>query len=128
MSVIAGSRCRRRRWSRRCGRVRGEHDRGAAVPFSWWAYQPRPFARELAGEDPRGATRAARLGLDAAGRVVFQHLRETSSSSMTGRATTATWSRSTASLSKLQRFVFADGRLVEEISGDGPRTLEDARP
>ena len=48
------------------------------LSFSWWAYQPRPFPRELAGEDPvsGGSGQQSRLGVDAAGRVVFQHLRD----------------------------------------------------
>src|SRR3954462_1366278 len=47
------------------------------VPFSWRTYHPRPLPPEMAGEDPpRGSIQDARLGIDATGRVVFQHLRD----------------------------------------------------
>ena len=47
------------------------------VSFSWWAHCPRPFPRELAGEDPRRGGRRgdAQLGVDAVGRPVYQRYR-----------------------------------------------------
>src|SRR5918997_763145 len=44
------------------------------VRFSWWAHRPQPFPREMAGNDPRrgDGQRDARLGVDAAGRPVYQ--------------------------------------------------------
>ena len=100
-----------------------------AVPFSWWAHHPRPFARELAGEDPRrgSSSQRARLGLDAAGRPVFQHLRDDLFQLYDWAEDRCDVVEVNGSLRKLQRFAFAGGALAEEVSAEGHRRL-DGRP
>jgi hypothetical protein len=100
-----------------------------SVPFSWWAYHPRPFPREMAGEDPRRgrSSQIARLGLDAAGRPVFQRLRDDLFQLYDWTGVHCDMVEVNRSLPKLERFVFADGVLVEEISVEGHQRL-DGRP
>jgi Domain of unknown function (DUF1963) len=99
------------------------------VPFSWWAYHPRPFPREMAGDDPRrgGSSQVARLGLDAAGRPAFQWLRDDLFLLYDWTGVHCEVVEVNGSLSQLERFVFADGVLVEEIQTEGLQRL-DGRP
>lgn len=107
-----------------------------AVPFNWWAAWPRPFPRELAGEDPLQASSRtdARLGVDASGRVVFQHLRDDLFQLFDWADERCDLVEVNSELCRLRRFVFADGRLVEEIevTGHGTEltrwTYADGRP
>jgi Domain of unknown function (DUF1963) len=100
-----------------------------SVPFSWWAYCPRPFPREMAGEDPRRGRlcQIARLGLDAAERPVFQRLRDDLFQLYDWSGVHCDVVEVNGSLAKLERFVFADGVLVEEIS-TGVHQRLDGRP
>src|SRR3954451_16028496 len=85
-----------------------------AVEFSWWAYHPRPFPRELAGEDPRqGRSRDdARLGVDAQGRVVFQILRDDLFQLYEWAGDHCDMIEFHGAVSKFERFVFVNGRLA----------------
>ncbi len=99
------------------------------VPFSWRAYHPRPLPREMAGEDPlRGSVRDARLGIDATGRVVFQHLRDDLFQLYEWTGTHCDLVEINDVLRKLQSFVFADEVLVEEITVEGHDRRLDGRP
>jgi hypothetical protein len=100
-----------------------------SVPFSWWAYHPRPFPREMAGEDPRRGriSQVARLGLDAAGRPVFQRLRDDLFQLYGWTGGRCDVVEVNGSLRKLECLVFEDGVLVEEISVEGHQRL-DGRP
>lgn len=100
------------------------------VAFNWWRYWPRPFARELAGEDPRRGRgkRDAELGVDAQGRPVFQRLRDKP-------VQLYRWTDDVCELieirrdtvTKLGRFIFAGGRLVEEQFTEDHRVRLDGR-
>ena len=100
------------------------------VPFSWWAYQPRPFPRELAGEDPLsgGSGQQSRLGVDAAGRVVFQRLRDDLFQVYDWSSDHCDMIEVNSSLLRLLRFVFAGGVLMEEIAVEGHDHRLDGRP
>ena len=101
------------------------------VGFSWRAYHPRPFLREMEGEDVLGGSgQVARLGLDAIGRVVFQFLRDDLFQLYEWTGDRCDLVEVNDVLRKLQRFVFADGVLVEEIvveSHDRRRTTSARR-
>src|SRR4051794_16890498 len=101
-----------------------------AVEFSWWAHQPRPFPRELAGEDPRrrGSPPDARLGVDAHGRVVFQILRDDLFQLYEWVGDRCDSIEFNGTVSKLERFVLVDGRLAEEIRIEGAKERLDGRP
>src|SRR4051794_15445597 len=98
--------------------------------FSWWAYHPRPFPRELAGEDPRqgGSGSEARLGVDAQGRIVFQILRDDLFQLYERAGDRCDMIEFNGAVSKLERFVFVDGRLAEEIAIHGGMVRLDGRP
>ena len=99
------------------------------APFSWWAYDPRPFPREMAGEDPlRGSGQDARLGMDAMGRVVFQHLRDDLFQLYEWTGAHCDLVEINDVLRKLRRFVFAGGVLVEEIVIENDDRRLDGRP
>ena len=85
---------------------------------------PRPFPRELSGEDPRSARSHAdaRLGLDTTGRVVFQDLRDDLFVLYDWADGFCDVVQFNGALRQLERLVFADGKLVEEIKiGGGVR-------
>lgn len=99
------------------------------MSFSWWAHCPRPFPREMAGEDPRqGRRRDAQLGVDALGRPVYQRQGQEPEQlyHWTG-AHCELIERRGDRVAKLECFVFADGRLVEEISTADHRERLDGR-
>jgi hypothetical protein len=99
------------------------------VAFSWWTYLPRPFSSAMAGEDLRHGRglQDARLGVDAAGRPVFQHLRDDLFQLYDWADTHCDLVECNSALRKLHRFVFAGEQLVEEIIVDGQQRL-DGRP
>jgi hypothetical protein len=101
-----------------------------SVSFSWWAHCPRPFPRELAGEDPRqrGHLGGAQLGVDAVGRPVYQRQGEEPDQFYDWMDTHCELIELRGgSVVKLECFVFADQRLVEEVSTEHHRVRLDGR-
>lgn len=99
-----------------------------AVSPSSWAYCPRPFARELAGEDPRRGRSGqdARLGVDGDGRPVVQSLHGESIQLYDWReAHCEVIELRGDAVTGLACFVFAGGRLVEEVSTEDHRVRLD---
>ena len=100
------------------------------MSFSWWAHRPQPFPREMAGDDPRrdDRRRDAQLGVDPAGRPVYQRQGDEPEQLYvwTGADCELVELRG-GRVAKLEWFVFADGRLVEQVATEDHRVRLDGR-
>ena len=94
------------------------------VEFSWWAYHPRPFARQMAGEEPARRSMRARLAVDAVGRPVIQRERDevVELYSWTGERCEIVSGHGGSK--ELVHCAFVDGLLVEEVATHGMSRLD----
>jgi hypothetical protein len=99
-----------------------------AVPPSWWAHHPHPFAREMEANNPwRVDAQPWRLGVDVAGRPVFEYLREDLFQLYDWAEDRCDVIKFDNRVRRLQRFRFLDGRLMEVVATEGHKRL-DGRP